>query len=61
MSLKSDLCDWRSWAILLGVLLVFGIVGGIEFRGDQEFAAAVQNHIPKCSGLDACRIDGVRP
>lgn len=60
MSLKSDLLDVRSWLIILGVLLVLGIVGGVEHRAEVEFADA-QNHIPKCSGLDACRVDGGRP
>ena len=60
MSLKSDLLDPRSWAIILGVLLVFGIVGGIEYRAEREFAAA-QNYIPKCGYLDACWLKGERP
>lgn len=60
MSLKSDLLDVRSWLIILGVLLVLGIVGGVEHRAEVEFADA-QSYVPKCSGLDACRVDGARP
>ncbi|MDR2574583.1 MAG: type II toxin-antitoxin system HicB family antitoxin [Desulfovibrio sp.] len=38
MSLESGLLDWRSWAIIIGVLTLFGIVG----RFDLEDAELLQ-------------------
>jgi hypothetical protein len=35
-----ELSDWRSWAVVLAILLLFAVVGTIEFQDMQPAPAA---------------------